>query len=74
VVQQVSPDSRAAALVRYLVEEHHLDPARLGAAGFGEYRPVADNNDETGRQANRRVELIIRPMEKSIKPQLKAMR
>lgn len=62
--------ARAAALVRYLVEEHHLEPARLGAAGYGEYRPVENNGDEKGRQANRRVELIIRPMEKSIKPRL----
>jgi chemotaxis protein MotB len=62
--------ARAAALVRYLVEEHHLEPARLGAAGYGEYRPVEDNADEKGRQANRRVELIIRPVEKFIKPGL----
>ena len=66
--------ARAAALVRYFVEEHHLDPARLGAAGYGEYHPVAENSDDKGRQANRRVELIIRPMEKSIKPQLTADR
>jgi chemotaxis protein MotB len=62
--------ARAAALVRFLVEEHHLDPGHLGAAGYGEYRPVEDNGDEKGRQANRRVELIIRPVEKSIKPRL----
>jgi chemotaxis protein MotB len=64
--------ARAAALVRYLVEEHHLDPARFSAAGYGEYRPVADNGDDKGRQANRRVELIIKPMpkQKSIKPDL----
>ena len=62
--------ARAAALVRYLVEQHHLDPARFGAAGFGEYRPVGDNGTDQGRQANRRVELIIRPMKKSIKPRL----
>lgn len=64
--------ARAAALVRYFIEEHQLDPARLGAAGYGEYHPVAANDDDKGRQANRRVELIIRPMEKSIKPQLSA--
>jgi len=60
--------ARGAALVRYLIEEHHLDPARCAAAGYGEYRPVADNGDDKGRQANRRVELTIKPMEKSIKP------
>ena len=66
--------ARAAALVRYLVEEQHLEPARCEAAGYGEYRPVADNHEEEGRQANRRVELIIRPVEKSIKPRLSADR
>jgi chemotaxis protein MotB len=66
--------ARAAALVRYFVEEHHLDPARFGAAGYGEFHPVADNSDDKGRQANRRVELIIRPMEKSIKPKISAGR
>jgi chemotaxis protein MotB len=64
--------ARAAALVRFLVEEQQLEPERFGAAGFGEYRPVADNLEELGRQANRRVELIIKPMEKSIKPRLNA--
>jgi chemotaxis protein MotB len=66
--------ARAAALVRYFVEEHHLDPARFSAAGYGEYHPVADNGDDKGRQANRRVELIIRPVKKSIKPRLTADR
>ncbi|MEW6659118.1 MAG: flagellar motor protein MotB [Thermodesulfobacteriota bacterium] len=64
--------ARAAALVRYFIEEHHLDPTRFGAAGYGEFHPVADNSDDQGRQANRRVEMIIRPMEKSIKPRLSA--
>jgi chemotaxis protein MotB len=65
---------RAAALVRYFIEEQQLEPPRLEAAGYGEYRPVADNGEEKGRQANRRVELIIRPMEKSIKPRLETGR
>jgi chemotaxis protein MotB len=65
---------RAAALVRYFVEEQKLEPPRLEAAGYSEYRPVADNGDEKGRQANRRVELIVRPMEKSIKPRLETGR
>lgn len=60
--------ARAAALVRYFVEESHLDPAHCAAAGYGEYQPLADNNDENGRQANRRVDLIIRPMERTAKP------
>lgn len=62
--------ARAASLVRYMVEDQHLEPAHFEAAGYGEYRPVADNAEDQGRQANRRVEMIIKPMPKSIKPKL----
>jgi chemotaxis protein MotB len=34
-------------------------PQRLAAAGFGEYRPVADNTTEAGRAQNRRIELKL---------------
>jgi len=53
---------RATNLVRYLVEKHHLDPARFAAAGYGEYRPLASNADEAGRRLNRRVDLVIKPL------------
>jgi outer membrane protein OmpA-like peptidoglycan-associated protein len=42
------------ALVRYGV-----DPRQVEAFGLGQAQPVADNNSPAGRQANRRVELII---------------
>lgn len=38
-----------------------LNPSRLHAAGYGETDPVADNNSDDGRQANRRVELVLMP-------------
>ncbi len=53
---------RATVLVRHLVEEHHLEPARFVAAGYGEYAPIADNEQEEGRRLNRRVDLIIKPL------------
>jgi len=53
--------ARASALVRYLVEHGHFDPGRLSAAGYGPHRPVGDNQVESGRQANRRVDIIVRP-------------
>ncbi|MCF7855459.1 MAG: OmpA family protein, partial [Candidatus Pacebacteria bacterium] len=36
--------ARATAAVRYLAEEADVDPTRLGAAGYGEHHPIADNS------------------------------
>ncbi len=49
---------RADAVVRWFVE-HGVDPARLRAVGYGETVPVSDNDSETGRAENRRVEFRL---------------
>jgi OOP family OmpA-OmpF porin len=46
---------RADAVLKYLVEKHKVDPARLEAKGYGLEKPVADNGTEEGRRENRRV-------------------
>ena len=51
--------ARATNVVRYLVEVENLEPARFTAAGYGEYRPVGDNDTPEGRQKNRRIEIKI---------------
>ena len=38
-----------------------LNPRQLHAAGYGDTDPVADNSTDEGRQANRRVELVLMP-------------
>jgi chemotaxis protein MotB len=50
--------SRAASVV-HLFEEEGLDPGRLQAIGYGEHRPITDNNTEEGRNTNRRVNLVV---------------
>jgi len=51
--------SRAAAVLKYLVVVHHVDPKRLSASGYGDQQPVASNGDEAGRAKNRRVDIAI---------------
>jgi ATP-dependent RNA helicase DeaD len=41
--------------------DNQVDPNRLSATGYGEYRPVASNEAKEGRQENRRVEIVILP-------------
>ncbi|MFO7705955.1 MAG: flagellar motor protein MotD [Halopseudomonas sp.] len=50
--------ARAASVVRML-GIGGVDPQRMAAVGYGEFRPVADNTTAAGRRANRRVVLLV---------------
>lgn len=50
--------ARAATVVRML-SAGGMSAGRLAAVGYGEHRPVADNNTAEGRRANRRVVLLV---------------
>jgi chemotaxis protein MotB len=50
---------RAVAVVSLMTSRHSIDPDRLGAAGYAEYRPRAGNDTVEGRAANRRVDILI---------------
>jgi OOP family OmpA-OmpF porin len=50
---------RAESVVSYLVDTFRISPARLTAVGYGESRPIADNNTNEGKQANRRINAVI---------------
>ncbi|MBX2925583.1 MAG: OmpA family protein [Chitinophagaceae bacterium] len=52
---------RSTAVVRVLQKQYGLSPAKIIAAGRGEYVPVADNNTAQGRAANRRTRIVILP-------------
>lgn len=50
--------ARAGSMVHRLLQRG-LDPLRLSLAGYGEYRPIADNASDDGRSRNRRVVLVV---------------
>ncbi|MCP3677177.1 MAG: OmpA family protein [Deltaproteobacteria bacterium] len=54
---------RAANVVRYLQEEAGIDPALLSATGYSEYRPIASNDTAEGTAENRRIEIVLLPVD-----------
>jgi OmpA-OmpF porin, OOP family len=50
--------SRAIAVKRYL-NSHGVDEKRIGTAGFGSTKPVADNATDAGKAQNRRIEAFV---------------
>lgn len=55
---QTLSEKRSMAVARYLVAKGH-DCKRLIPVGFGESKPIADNNTPEGKAQNRRTEFII---------------
>lgn len=51
-------ERRAQSVVKYLISRG-VAAERLTAVGFGESKPIADNNTNAGRSTNRRVEFVI---------------
>lgn len=52
-------ERRAATIRRIFVDRLGLSPGAVEAVGYGEDRPVANNDNDPGRQRNRRVELQV---------------
>ncbi len=50
--------ARAASVV-HLLSKAGIDPKRLSAVGYGEYRPIVTNETAVGRSKNRRINIII---------------
>ncbi len=51
--------ARAVAVARFLTEEGRIPPQRVGATGYGEWRPKYPNDSEANRARNRRVDLVL---------------
>lgn len=54
-------ERRASSVANYL-ESRGVQSARIGTRGFGETQPIAPNDTEEGRAANRRVEIRVVPI------------
>ena len=52
---------RATAVIRVLQSQYGLDPAKMAAAGRGEYLPLTTNDTNEGRAVNRRTRIVILP-------------
>ncbi len=60
--------ARATAAVRFLHEQAGVNPKQLGALGYGEFHPVADNATPEGRAKNRRIAVVILPEDLAVQP------
>jgi OmpA-OmpF porin, OOP family len=58
--QTLSQD-RAEAVRQYLLANSALPPTDVRALGYGESRPVANNETPEGRARNRRIDIVIYP-------------
>lgn len=59
---QALSERRAISVSSYLASQG-VENLRLSSVGFGETRPIGDNETESGQALNRRVEIIIDPIE-----------
>jgi chemotaxis protein MotB len=50
---------RATEVVSMLVHDYKFDPQNVSVAGYAEYRPIASNDTDEGRKANRRIDLVV---------------
>jgi len=53
--------ARAGAVRDWLVEASGMDATQFAIQGYGDTRPIADNDTATGRTRNRRVEITLVP-------------
>jgi len=51
--------ARALSVLKFFLENSHIEPQRLSAVGYGEYHPLVPNTSPENRAKNRRVEIYI---------------
>lgn len=51
--------SRATTVLRYIQKSYDIEPGKLSATGYGQFRPTAENTTPEGRSKNRRVDIVL---------------
>jgi outer membrane protein OmpA-like peptidoglycan-associated protein len=59
---------RRAQAVQAALLRRGIDPSRMVVEGYGENFPIADNASDTGRQMNRRVEVVVSDEKGNLRP------
>ena len=57
--------ARATTVARYLQEKEGVNPRRLAVSGYASYRPVVSNGTPQGKAQNRRIEIVLVPLDLS---------
>jgi len=60
-LNQSLSQQRAESVQQYMVNAMRIPSYRLIATGYGETNPVANNETESGRARNRRIDIVIKP-------------
>jgi outer membrane protein OmpA-like peptidoglycan-associated protein len=60
-LNQALSQKRAESVLQYMINAMRIPTYRLIATGYGETRPIASNETESGRTRNRRIDIVIRP-------------
>jgi chemotaxis protein MotB len=59
--------ARALAVVHFL-QGAGVDPTRVSGAGYAEFQPIGSNDTPEGRSLNRRIEIVLVPIEGAVTP------
>ena len=60
-LNQKLSQERAESVQQYMINAMRIPTYRLIATGYGETRPVASNETASGRERNRRIDVVIKP-------------
>ena len=50
---------RAIHILKYFIKEGNIIPEKMSAVGYGDVKPVSENNSPENRAKNRRVEIVL---------------